>query len=122
MTEPTNKTGGGRGGARKGAGRPPGAASAKTRAIADAAAKAGVTPLEVMLLAMSTCLAAAKRTKGDKRRELMAQAAAHAKDAAPFMHPRLAAVDHTQGGGKDLPAPVPTAPAPVINVTVRTEK
>lgn len=122
MTDPTNKTGSGRGGARKGAGRPPGSASAKTRAIADAAAAAGITPLEVMLLAMSTCLAAAKRTNGDKRRDLLAQAAAHAKDAAPFMHPRLAAVDHTQGGGKDLPTPVPTAPAPIINVTVRTEK
>lgn len=123
MNQPKSSgTGNGHGGKRKGAGRKPGVATTKTRAIADAAAASGITPLEVMLQAMKGCLNAAKRARGDKRRELMAAAADHAKDAAPYMHPRLTAVDHTQGGGKDLPTPVPSAPAPVINVTVRTEK
>jgi hypothetical protein len=48
------------------------------------AAVAGITPLEVMLEAMN-----AFRQAGD-----MEKAAGFAKDAAPYIHPRLAAVDH----------------------------
>lgn len=72
-----------RGGKRAGAGRKPGAATAKTREIADKAASEGVTPLEVMLGAM--------RELWDNGNKL--DAASIAKDAAPYMHPRLSNVD-----------------------------
>lgn len=77
-----------RGGARKGAGRKAGSATQKTREIADKAAAAGITPLEVMLEAMNSF-----RESGD-----MEKAAGFAKDAAPYIHPKLAAIEHT---GKD---------------------
>ena len=71
------------GGARPGAGRKPGTANRKTREIADRAAAEGVTPLEFML--------------GILRDETQAQDARYqaAKDAAPYMHARLSAVDAT---------------------------
>jgi hypothetical protein len=71
-----------RGGSRPGAGRKAGAATLKTRKVADRAAVEGCTPLDVMLAAMRS-LAAAGR---------MAEAAAVAKDAAPYCHPRLSAI------------------------------
>lgn len=77
-----------RGGARKGAGRKPGSATVKTRAIADQAAKDGITPLEVMLVAM-------RKLYGDGD---LVSAARIAKDAAPYMHTRLNAIDHTTNG------------------------
>jgi hypothetical protein len=76
------------GGKRTGAGRKPGSATSKTRAIADKAAAEGITPLEVMLHAMREHYGSGK----------FDEAAAIAKDAAPYMHPRLAAIEH---GGKD---------------------
>jgi hypothetical protein len=78
-----------RGGARPGAGRKQGSATKKTREIADKAAASGITPLEVMLEAMN-----AFRVAGD-----LEKAASFAKDAAPYMHPRLAAVEHTGEDG-----------------------
>jgi len=83
-----NQTQSKRGGARKGAGRKAGSATQKTREIADKAAAAGVTPLEVMLEAMHSF-----RATGD-----LEKAASFAKDAAPYIHPKLAAIEHT---GKD---------------------
>ena len=69
------------GGKRPGAGRKPGSANRKTREIADSAAEAGITPLEWMLSVI-------RDEKADvKRRDEMAKA------AAPFMHPRLTAVE-----------------------------
>lgn len=79
-----------RGGARRGAGRKPGSLSRKTREIAERASTEGITPLEVMLRAMRHYFDAGDLTR----------AAAIAKDAAPFCHPRLSAVEHsgvTQG-------------------------
>ncbi len=73
-----------RGGKRAGAGRPRGSATKKTRAVADAAAAAGVTPLEVMLDAMRRLHKARKYTA----------AASVARDCAPYVHPRLSAVTH----------------------------
>lgn len=70
----------GRGGARPGAGRRKGAASKKTREIADSAAENGETPLEYMLRVMRT-------SEDSKRRDTMAIA------AAPFIHPRLASTE-----------------------------
>jgi hypothetical protein len=78
----------GPGGKRAGAGRKPGSATKKTREIADKAVAQGITPLEVMLEAMNFF-----RELGD-----MAQAAGFAKDAAPYIHPKLAAIEHS---GKD---------------------
>jgi hypothetical protein len=79
----------GHGGRRSRSGRKQGSANQKTREIADAAAKDGITPLEVMLKAM--------RNHYDL--EQWDDAAAIAKDAAPYMHPRLAAVEHSGPGG-----------------------
>lgn len=71
------------GGRRPGAGRKPGSATKKTRDIADKAAATGLTPLEVMLEAMN-----ALREAGDLER-----AAGVAKDAAPYIHPKLSSVE-----------------------------
>lgn len=68
------------GGARKGAGRKKGAASAKTRKIADKAADEGLTPLEYLLGVMRN-----EETPAPVRLDA-------AKAAAPFIHPRLSAV------------------------------
>lgn len=113
-----SKKGTGRGGARPGAGRPLGSATKKTRAIADKAAAEGITPLEVMLKAMRGFVdAAEKAAKGkDSVSEvlrLMSEASAVAKDAAPYMHPRLQAIEHSGPDGKPL-----QAPQPMLNVTV----
>lgn len=77
-----------RGGKRQGAGRKRGSATRKTREIADKAAEEGVTPLEVMLDAMRELY-----ERGEK-----VAASSLAKDAAPYCHPKLAAIEHT---GKD---------------------
>lgn len=90
----------GRGGKRQGAGRKPGSATKRTRAIADKAAEQGVTPLEVMLDSMKAYTDQAKKSKDPAMKlKLMAEAASVAKDAAPYMHPRLQAIEHTGGDG-----------------------
>ena len=76
----------GRGGARTNAGRKAGAATKKTREIADAAAAEGLTPLEYMLEVM--------RDVGGERRERLNAAIA----AAPYIHPKLSSVELS---GKD---------------------
>lgn len=87
-----------RGGKREGAGRKRGAVTKKTQEIAAKAATEGITPLEVMVGAMRE---AWERNDKDA-------AARYAKDAAPYMHPRLQAVEHTGKDGKDL---IPQVPA-----------
>lgn len=100
-----------RGGARNNAGRKPGAATTKTREIAEKAMLEGITPLEVMLLSMREYVAKANAigedpkvidNKAVTRLGLLREAASIAKDAAPFVHPRLAAIEHTGKDGKDL--------------------
>lgn len=83
--------GSGRGGARKGSGRPPGAKNRRTRDIAEALAADGrMTPLEYMLRVM-------RDSKADKgRRDEMAKA------AAPYMHPRIATVEVANKPGEEL--------------------
>ena len=71
------------GGARLGAGRKRGSLSQKTTEIAHRAAREGKMPLEVMLAAMQDAF-----KKGD-----LTKAAGFAKDAAPYMHPRLSSVE-----------------------------
>lgn len=90
----------GRGGKRPGAGRKKGSATKRTREIADRAAAEGITPLEFMLRIM--------RQETDHEdpkiaiaREAMAFEAA--KAAAPYVHPRLAAVEHSGPDGGAIP-------------------
>jgi hypothetical protein len=73
-----------RGGKRAGAGRKAGGRNKKSREIADKAAAEGITPIEVMLHVMRSCF----KQKNYK------DAAAIAAQAAPYIHPRLAAVTH----------------------------
>jgi hypothetical protein len=77
-----------RGGARTGAGRKPGALTTKTREIAEKATAEGITPLDYMLSVLR-----------DETAET-AQRFEAAKAAAPYIHPRLAAVEHSgpEGG------------------------
>ena len=75
------------GGARKGAGRKPSALTTKTREIAEKAVEGGITPLDYMLEILRNTAAPA-----DARFEA-------AKAAAPYVHPRLSAVDANVEGG-----------------------
>src|SRR6187200_3106656 len=75
-----------RGGRRRGAGRPLGSKNRRTAEIARAATEAGITPIEVMLGTMRELWALG--TPEAKR-----EAAEIAKDAAPYIHPRLASID-----------------------------
>lgn len=82
-----------RGGARSGAGRPAGSSNKRTKAIkaiTDRAMAEGITPLEVMLMAMRKHL---EGTTPDYD-----AAASVAKDAAPYMHPRLSSIDANHSG------------------------
>jgi methanogenic corrinoid protein MtbC1 len=75
------------GGARKGAGRKVGALTQKTREIAERAVETGITPLDYMLEIL-------RDTTADAGQRFEA-----AKAAAPYIHPRLSAVDATVEGG-----------------------
>lgn len=85
-----------RGGKRKGAGRPAGSLNQKTREIAEKALADGLSPLEVMLTAMRMFYAS-----GD-----MNQAMEAAAKAAPYVHPRLSAVECDVHSDKDIISPV----------------
>lgn len=90
----------GPGGARKGAGRKPGSATKKTREIADKAASEGITPLEFMLKIMRT-----EPHEGMESHQLLALNADRfeaAKAAAPYIHPKLAAIAHSGPDGGPL--------------------
>ncbi len=80
------------GGPRNGAGRKKGAATRKTRAVANQEAEKGPTPLGVLMEAMRRHVAA----------DRWDEAAAIAKDAAPYMHPRLSSVQMEHTGGVRL--------------------
>lgn len=92
-----------RGGAREGAGRKKGSATRRTREVADKATQAGTTPLDVILTAMQEHVAAGRWD----------DAAERAKDAAPYVHPRLSAVA-VRGQIDHNNQPL----VPVINVTI----
>ena len=75
----------GRGGRRSGAGRPKGSITRRTKARLDIAAQAlakGKSPLEIMVEAMHLVYAA----------DGAIAAMPYAREVAPFMHPKLAAV------------------------------
>ena len=112
-----------RGGKRVGAGRKPGSLTKRTQAVAEKAQATGQTPLEVMLDNMRhfqkvaldaekviECMAEEEyETLGENAearfKAMLAKVKAAAglrqlahecaRDAAPFMHPRLAAINHT---------------------------
>jgi hypothetical protein len=94
-----------RGGKRRGAGRKRGRLNNRTIAhkeLASAAAQEGITPLELMLKRMRYYHSLAEREmrKGEEADRHIIDAALKAanesaKDAAPFLHPRLSAVEHT---------------------------
>jgi hypothetical protein len=75
-----------RGGKRPGAGRKQGAVTKKTQEATAAILASGLTPLEYMLTVMRD------ETAQTARRDDMAKA------SAPYVHPKLAAIEHT---GKD---------------------
>lgn len=74
-----------RGGARRGAGRPKGSVTAKTRAIAEEVAASGMSPIEVILILMRRAMDQGEWDKAHK----------FACAAAPYIHPRVAAVAMT---------------------------
>lgn len=74
------------GGKRQGAGRPKGATTKKTREVADKASEEGITPLEYMLDVL-------RDERADPKDRMWA-----AEKAAPYIHARLASVEHS---GKD---------------------
>lgn len=76
-----------KGGKREGAGRKPGAPNKATQEQRDAVAASGKTPLEYMLDVM-------RDAGADESKRLDA-----AKAAAPYVHARLSAVEHSGGVG-----------------------
>lgn len=97
MSENNQTKSNGRGGARPGAGRKKGSATAKTREIADKAASEGLTPLEFMLQIMRNEPSGDLDPSDSLKANMMRFEAA--KAAAPYIHPRLAAVEHTGRDG-----------------------
>lgn len=82
----------GSGGKRRGAGRKPGSATVRTREVANKVAAEGVTPLEVMVGTMRALWEEAH--SGDVVDQQKAIAASQiAKDAAPYIHPRLSNIE-----------------------------
>jgi hypothetical protein len=71
-----------RGGKREGAGRPAGAITQRTREVAEKAAEAGMTPLDFMLKVL--------RDEGAEFKDRCWAA----EKAAPYIHARLASVEH----------------------------
>ena len=121
--KPANK-----GGARPGAGRKEGSLTKRTREIAEVAAAQGITPLEVMIRTMMELYKEAENcTKHDdhahegvghdhdimiteSRIKLLNMAATIARHAAPYVHPRLSAIEHTGKDGAALQSGVLVVP------------
>lgn len=81
----------GTGGARPGAGRKAGVPNKRTREVVENARKGGILPLDYMLKVMRNPKAP------EVRRDEMARA------AAPYVHPRLQAIQHS---GAELGDPI----------------
>lgn len=92
MTEP-KKTGG----ARKGAGRPKGVPNKKTAQVQAKVAITGITPLDYMLEQMRKPYP--RGAKIDQKITIDAMRFEAAKAAAPYVHAKLASVEHTGKGG-----------------------
>ena len=100
-----------KGGKRLGAGRKKGSLSKATQKRADIAIIAldsGITPLDYMLEIMRAPIPT--DVDADVRVSMTAQRFEAAKASAPYVHPRLAAIEHTGKDGSPL--------TPVLNVTI----
>ena len=93
-----------------GAGRRPGSKLTKSQLVAAEIRDAGVSPLEVQLTTMRELWRRA-HANGEMDANIAAQACAIAKDCAPYVHPRLASIEHP-----GLDASAPSSP---MNITVR---
>ena len=83
-----------RGGKRAGAGRKRGSQTKRTRMLAMTAAKKGLSPIEVLLGAMRLLWTQSERATDEELKLKRAmEAASIAKDAAPYIHPRIMSVD-----------------------------
>ena len=110
-----------KGGARPGAGRKTGSLTKRTRQIAEAVATQGITPLEVMMKVMHQLYEEAgnvsEQDLGDKelaseaRIKLLNMAATVGRHAAPYVHPRLSAIEHTGKDGVPLQSGVLVVPS-----------
>ena len=110
-----------KGGARPGAGRKTGSLTKRTREIAQAVASQGITPLEVMMKVMHQLYEEAGNVSeddlGDKtlaneaRIKLLNMAATVGRHAAPYVHPRLSAIEHTGKDGAPLQSGVLVVPS-----------
>lgn len=86
-------------------GRPAGSRDRKPRRTAarkqaEVAAAEGITPLEVMLRTMRDAWALADQAETDRERITLRQAACGvAEKAAPYVHPRLSATEHSGAVG-----------------------
>jgi hypothetical protein len=85
-----------RGGKRPGAGRKAGSANKLTRKIADKAVAEGVTPLEYMLRLLRIQTPAG--ADADRKAQIEAMRFEAAKAAAPYIHPKLGAIEHKVEG------------------------
>ena len=117
------------GGPRAGAGRKVGSLSKRTREIAVQAASKGITPLEVMLKTMHDLIEESNKCLShdhdgtdpsnahhdaellESRVKLLNMAATIAKHAAPYIHPRLSAIEHTGKDGAPLQSGVLVVPS-----------
>jgi len=79
-----------RGGKREGAGRPEGAVTKRSREVANKAAEEGLMPLDYMLSIL-------RNEDADVKDRMWA-----AEKAAPFVHPKLANVEHSGKDGGDI--------------------
>lgn len=102
-----------RGGARPGAGRPKGAHETRTRELVRKATEGGITPLEVLMkhmrfydgLAEIKLVELHETENGKEKSKLLrivdgfqSKARECAKDAAPYVHPKLNAISAPGGG------------------------
>jgi hypothetical protein len=84
-----------RGGKRAGAGRKPNVPNRASAQREREAATSGVTPRDVLLMSMRSLWALADENKNNKKAfaHYVRAAAAVAKDAAPYFHPRISTVE-----------------------------
>ena len=110
-----------KGGARAGAGRKTGSLTKRTRQISEAVATQGITPLEVMMKVMHQLYEEAgnvseqdlgnKELASEARIKLLNMAATVGRHAAPYVHPRLSAIEHTGKDGAPLQSGVLVVPS-----------
>jgi hypothetical protein len=84
-----------RGGRRTGAGRKPNVPNRASAKREREAAASGVTPRDVLLMSMRSLWALADENKNNRKAfaHYVRAAAAVAKDAAPYFHPRISTVE-----------------------------